>query len=89
MYMNTQTHIHTYIYTYRAEGGATMVHCYASLSRSVAFVLAYMMKSQKVSAAEAARMMKAKWDAVWPADAFVHQLLEYERELAGLPPLPK
>jgi hypothetical protein len=39
------------------------------------------MKTQKVSAAEAARIMKPKWDAVWPADAFVNQLLDYEREL--------
>ena len=60
------------------------MHCFASLSRSVAFVLAYIMKSQKVSAAEASRIMKPKWDAVWPADAFIHQLLEYEGELLRL-----
>lgn len=70
-----------------AAGGATMVHCYASLSRSVAFILAYMMKTQKITVVEAARQMKTKWSATWPNDSFVEQLLEYEKELglAGTP----
>ena len=62
---------------------ATLVHCHASLSRSVAFILAHMMKTQYLTAAEAAKAMKGKWDAVWPNDTFVTQLLKYEDDLEG------
>ena len=66
-----------------AAGGATLVHCHASLSRSVAFILAYLMKSRKLGAAEAAALMKTKWSAVWPNNRFSVQLIEYEAELAA------
>merc|ERR1711920_977163 len=65
----------------KSSDGATMVHCYASLSRSVAFILAYMMKTQRITVVEAAKEMKKKWSAVWPNDAFVNQLIEYVKEL--------
>merc|ERR1719159_96583 len=58
-----------------------MIHCYASLSRSAAFVLAYMMKEKKITLEQAVVEMRTKWDATWPNDAFVQQLLEYEKEL--------
>lgn len=66
-----------------AAGGATLVHCHASLSRSVAFILAHLMKTQSLSAVEAAKLMKSKWDATWPNDTFVKQLLKYEEDLAA------
>lgn len=71
----------------KAAGGSTMVHCYASLSRSAAFILAYMMKDQRISLVEAVKQMRKSWDATWPNDSFVNQLLEYEQELglAGTP----
>ncbi|KAJ1425676.1 dual specificity phosphatase, partial [Ochromonadaceae sp. CCMP2298] len=62
-------------------GGATLIHCHASLSRSVAFILAYLMKTKALTALEAVEFMKPKWDAVWPNDKFVLQLIEYEQEL--------
>lgn len=65
----------------KAAGGSAMVHCYASLSRSAAFILAYMMKDQKISLVEAVKQMRQKWDATWPNDSFVEQLLAYEKEL--------
>ena len=58
-----------------------MIHCYASISRSAAFILAYMMKSQQITLEQAIKDMRAKWDATWPNDTFVEQLLEYEKEL--------
>mmetsp|Transcript_7800 Transcript_7800/g.17494 ORF Transcript_7800/g.17494 Transcript_7800/m.17494 type:complete len:202 (-) Transcript_7800:38-643(-) len=64
-----------------AQGGATLIHCHASLSRSVAFILAYLMKTKALTALEAVEFMKPKWDAVWPNDKFVLQLIEYEQEL--------
>jgi len=65
-----------------ASGGHALVHCKASLSRSVAFVLAYLMKSRGMSLLDATKAMKEKWDAVWPCDRFVMQLIEYESHLA-------
>jgi Dual specificity phosphatase, catalytic domain len=67
----------------RAGGGAALLHCYASLSRSVAFVLAYLMRSRELSVVQAVQLMKPKWDACWPADDFVAQLIAYEAELAA------
>lgn len=63
------------------EGGAVLIHCYASLSRSPAFILAYMMKTRRMTLVEATALFKSKWDACWPADNFVLQLIEYEKEL--------
>lgn len=68
-----------------AAGGAALVHCHASLSRSVVFILAYLMKTRKVSAVEAVGLMRPVWDATWPNDSFVAQLIEYEAELAEVP----
>eukprot|EP00928_Gymnodinium_smaydae_P010431 TRINITY_DN13931_c0_g1_i1.p2 TRINITY_DN13931_c0_g1~~TRINITY_DN13931_c0_g1_i1.p2 ORF type:complete len:300 (-),score=79.59 TRINITY_DN13931_c0_g1_i1:940-1839(-) len=69
------------------NGGSAMVHCYASISRSAAFILAYIMKTKRVSLVEAVKLMRKTWDATWPNDTFVKQLLEYEAELglAGTP----
>ena len=64
-------------------GGAAMVHCHASLSRSVAFILAYLMEQQGLTAVEAVQAMQPKWSAVWPNDTFAAQLIEYEKELAA------
>jgi hypothetical protein len=48
---------------------------------SAVFVIAYLMKHWKMSALEATRAVKAKWDACWPCDRFTFQLVEYEKEL--------
>lgn len=72
----------------KASGGSALVHCYASTSRAPAFILAYIMKDQRITLVEAIRQMRSKWDATWPNDSFVNQLLEYEKELglsAGTP----
>lgn len=65
----------------KAAGGAAMVHCHASLSRSAAFILAYIMKTEQVPLTTAIQKMKETWDATWPNDKFIGQLLEYEQEL--------
>ena len=39
------------------------------------------MKTRGLSATEAAALMKPKWDATWPNDSFVAQLLQYEDDL--------
>ncbi|KAJ1617943.1 protein-tyrosine phosphatase-like protein [Pavlovales sp. CCMP2436] len=68
-----------------ADGGHVVVHCMASLSRSVAFMLAFLMHSHRMGLLEATAFMKEKWDATWPCDRFVFELLDYERELRAPP----
>jgi len=66
-----------------AAGGHVLVHCHASLSRSVALILAYLMRSRRLSLLEAATLVKSKWDATWPCDRFVFELIAYEKHLAA------
>ena len=63
-------------------GGSVMVHCHASISRSAAFLLAYMIQHGGFSALRNAVIhMKSKWDALWPCDRFLMQLISFENEL--------
>ena len=64
-----------------SEGKVAIVHCYASLSRSVCFILAYLMAVEGMTLLEATAYTKAKWDATYPNDSFVFQLIAYESEL--------
>jgi dual specificity MAP kinase phosphatase len=66
-------------------GGDCLIHGHSSLSRNVVFILAYLMKSRGCSAVEAVRLMRQKWDATWPNDTFVRQLIEYEAEMVASP----
>ena len=65
------------------DGDNVIVHCHASISRSAVFIIAYMLEfggfSESLSSAVA--HMKKKWDATWPCDRFVMQLIELEEEL--------
>ena len=66
----------------RSAGGATLIHCYASISRSAAFILAYMMREEGIDClVNATTAMKEQWNATWPCDAFVEQLVAYETEM--------
>ena len=64
------------------SGGGVLVHCKASLSRSPALILAYLMKYRAMTLNEAGTLLKSKFDATWPCDRFVYDLVEYERRLA-------
>lgn len=64
-----------------ASGKSVLVHCYASLSRSVCLIIAYIMEELKLSAVDATQFMKSKWSASWPNDSFVFQLISFEKEL--------
>ena len=64
-----------------ASNKSALVHCYASLSRSVCYLIAYLMETNNMSLLDATRFIKNKWDATWPNDSFVFQLIAYEKEL--------
>ncbi len=61
-----------------ARGEGALVHCFASLSRSAAFIIANIMKTRKMTVVEAAGVMRLTWGATWPNDSFVHQLIAYD-----------
>ena len=64
------------------NGGSTMVHCHASISRSAAFILAYMIQYGGFSSLmEAATHMKSKWEALWPCDRFLMELIAFEQDM--------
>ena len=71
--------IHVVIQT----GSHVMVHCKASLSRSPALVIAYLMKYHKLSLDKAGKLLKGKFDATWPCDRFAYDLVAYEKRLLG------
>ena len=64
------------------SGKHVLVHCKASLSRSPALIIAYLMKYHSLSLKEAGKLLKSKFDATWPCDRFSYDLVEYERLLA-------
>lgn len=64
------------------SGSSVLVHCKASLSRSPALILGYLMKYHNLTLLEAGRLLKSKFDATWPCDRFSYDLVEYERRLA-------
>ena len=65
------------------NGGDVLVHCHASISRSAVFIIAYMLEYGGFlgSLPSAVAHMKAKWEATWPCDRFVMQLIEFDEEL--------
>eukprot|EP01036_Dinobryon_divergens_P024123 gene24124-32540_t len=67
-----------------SSGKSVLVHCYASISRAAVLIIAYIMESNRVSAENATAILKEKWDASWPNDTFVRNLLAFEKTL-GLP----
>lgn len=63
----------------KLNGGACLVHCKLGISRSAAFVIAYLIKCLKFGAKEAFDFVKKKRMSIKPNDGFVKQLYEYER----------
>jgi len=47
------------------SGKSVMIHCYGSISRSAVFIIAYLMEFNALTALEATKFLKAKWDATW------------------------
>lgn len=62
--------------------GGVLVHCYAGVSRSSSFVIAYLIKKYIVSYDEAKERAKKRRPCVHPGDGFVSQLQNYSKIIA-------
>ncbi|KAK5315622.1 hypothetical protein LTR70_006706 [Exophiala xenobiotica] len=68
-----------------ATGAGVLVHCQQGVSRSVAFVVAYLMKRFKLSYREGLKLVKSDRSIVNVNAGFEGQLRSWERELQGFP----
>ena len=64
----------------KEDVGIALVHCKYGISRSVAFIIAYLIKYLKFSADSALEYLLKKRSKIKPNDGFMDQLREYERE---------
>lgn len=67
----------------RGRGGRVLVHCVAGVSRSPAFVLAYLIKYLNMSLRQAFFHVRSVRPNVRPNAGFFSQLIEFERRLRG------
>ena len=63
----------------KAEGNILLVHCKLGISRSPSFIIAYLIKNNKMSAEEALEFVKQKRNQIKPNEGFINQLQEYEK----------
>jgi atypical dual specificity phosphatase len=63
------------------EEGGIVVHCVMGVSRSASLVIAYIMRTKKMSYREAYDLVKRKRDVIYPNDGFKGQLMQYEESL--------
>jgi len=67
----------------RLDGGKTLVHCVAGVSRSASLCLAYLMKHQQMTLREAFEHVKRIRPQIRPNSAFFEQLRKYDEKLFG------
>ena len=65
------------------DGIKTIIHCYEGKSRSVTFVLAYLMKMEGMKLKEAFEFVKERRSIILPNVSFMQQLGRYEETLYG------
>ena len=63
----------------KSIGGKCLVHCKLGISRSAAFVIAYLIKYTKLGVDEAFNYIKNKRITIKPNDGFMRQLYLYEK----------
>ncbi|XP_034664418.1 dual specificity protein phosphatase 18 [Drosophila subobscura] len=67
----------------RLNGGCTLIHCVAGVSRSASLCLAYLMKHAGMSLREAYTHVQSIRPQVRPNSGFFQQLRRYEQQLRG------
>ncbi|XP_063313030.1 dual specificity protein phosphatase 18 [Pelobates fuscus] len=66
-----------------SNGGRTLLHCAAGISRSPSLCLAYLMKNNGLSLLAAHTLLKKRRPIIRPNYGFWEQLIRYEMELFG------
>ncbi|XP_028773987.1 dual specificity protein phosphatase 1-like isoform X1 [Neltuma alba] len=61
--------------------GGTLVHCFAGRSRSVTVVVAYLMKTHRMSLSQALEHVKSRRPTASPNLGFIRQLEDFEKSL--------
>lgn len=69
-----------------AGGGVVYAHCNAGSSRSGAFAVAFVIKTQRLSYADALSAVCARREAVWPNAGFRAHLRAFQQSLEEMPP---
>jgi len=67
----------------RADGSADFVHCSRGVSRSASICIAYLMRKDGLSAAQARTHVETRRPIILPNDGFWRCLQEYEKEKDG------
>ena len=73
----------------KQEKRIILVHCAAGVSRSASFVIAYLMKDEKMPFHQAIDKVKAARKWANPNTGFRKQLIEYNSELGHPAPPPE
>lgn len=61
--------------------GGVVVHCVMGISRSASLVIAYVMRTKKMSYKDAYELVKKQREVIYPNDGFKGQLLKYEESI--------
>jgi hypothetical protein len=67
--------------------GSVLVHCHRGISRSASIVIAYLMKYNDFTCAEAIDFVKSCRPIIQPNETFLAQLLEFEKRLGRAEPI--
>ncbi|KAJ7545814.1 hypothetical protein O6H91_08G011900 [Diphasiastrum complanatum] len=66
----------------RRQGGGILIHCFAGRSRSVAVLVAYLMRTYEMALSQALELVKLKRPKASPNIGFLRQLQTFECQLA-------
>eukprot|EP00928_Gymnodinium_smaydae_P087555 TRINITY_DN71806_c0_g1_i1.p1 TRINITY_DN71806_c0_g1~~TRINITY_DN71806_c0_g1_i1.p1 ORF type:complete len:241 (+),score=28.75 TRINITY_DN71806_c0_g1_i1:93-815(+) len=72
----------TFIHVQRRRG-AILVHCKGGVSRSPTMLIAYLMRHEQLSLADATQIVKLAWPAAKPREIFLQDLQVFESILAA------
>lgn len=65
------------------EGGRTLVHCVAGVSRSASFCIGYLIKAKGISLEDAYNHVLSCRPCIRPNYGFFEQLIQFEKEITG------